>query len=138
MMPAFQRSKVTVRGFAFVQPDEDAAAFRKRAEIDVSVVIDVGGDDRHDAIVGFQNLRKAARYPHHDVGVGWPRQHDAVGNTITVEIRLDCRSRRYEQTRAGRDEYSTTSETSERDRDCSQWFSRNLTSAIVFANLGRF
>jgi len=137
-MPALQRSKVTIRGFAFVQPNEHAAALRKRAEIDVAVVIDVGGDDRHDAIVGFENLRKAARNPHHDVGVGVPRQHDAVGNTITVEIRLDCRGRRREQTRAGRYEYSTANEASERDRDCSQWFSRNLTSAIVFANLGRF
>ena len=67
MVLALQCPKMAVAGFAFVQPDEDAAAFRERAEIDFTIVIDVGSNDRNDTVVGGEDLRSAAREAHDDV-----------------------------------------------------------------------
>jgi hypothetical protein len=132
MVLALQCSKMAVAGFAFVQPNEDAAAFRERAEIDLTVVIDVGGNDRNDAVVGSEDLRDAARDAHLDTGLGWARQDDAIEDPITIEVRIDGGvGRRRQQTHRGRRGQSTTDETSERSGDCLQWFSRNLTSPIV-------
>src|SRR4029079_7555829 len=74
MMRALQCAKRCVAVFAFVQPDEDATAFRERAEIDLTVVIDVGRNDRNDTVVGVEDLWSAAREAHHDAGLGWARQ----------------------------------------------------------------
>ena len=45
MVFALERLEMPVGRLAFVQPDENAATLRQRAEIDLAVVIDVGGDD---------------------------------------------------------------------------------------------
>jgi hypothetical protein len=60
------------------------------------------------------------------------RQNDTVEHTIAIEVGLKGRlRRRSQQANRGYGGHNTTDETSEHPDACSQWFSRNLTSAVV-------
>lgn len=113
-MFALERFEASVARLPFIEPDEDATVFRQRAEIDLAVVIDVGRDDRNDAIVKLEDLRRTVRQPHNDVRVRRTGENDAVDEAITIEIGFDRRiGRRRQQAHRNRRGQSTTNESSE-------------------------
>jgi hypothetical protein len=83
----FERGEPAVT--SFIEPDEQASPFRKRAQIKVAVVIDIGGDNRNEAAGQFQHLRRRTRNLYDDVRLGRTREHHGVEHTIAVEVRPD-------------------------------------------------
>ena len=137
-MFSLERFETSVARLSFIEPDEDAAPFRQGAEIDRTIVIDVDGNDGNDTVVKLEDLRRAVGEPHDDVRIGRPGKNDAVDEAVTIEIGFDrCIGRPRQEAHRGRRGQSTTNNSSESLGASSQWFSRNLTSAIVFANAGR-
>ena len=135
-MFSLERFETSVARLPFIEPDEDAASFRQGAEIDLAIVIQVGGDDGNDAVVKLEDLRRAVGQPHDDVRIGRPGKNDAVGQAVTIEIGFDrCIGRPRQEAHRGRRGQSTTNNSSDCLDACSQlvqaqsYFSgRDLTS----------
>lgn len=88
-MLSLERFEAPVARLPFIEPDEDAAPLRQGTEIDLAIVIDVGRDDGNDAVVKFEDLRRAVGEPHDDIRVRQMGENDAVDDTVTIEIGFD-------------------------------------------------
>ena len=73
----------------FVQPDQQTSPFRERAQIEMAVVIDVGGDNGNDPAGKSQNLGRRTGNLDNDVRLGRTRKHHSVQHTVTVEVGID-------------------------------------------------
>ena len=91
MVRSLERLESSMARLSFIEPDENAVAFRQRAEIDLAVVIDVARDDGNDAVVKREDLRGAVREPDDDVRVRRTREHNAIDEAITIEVGLHRR-----------------------------------------------